>query len=272
MNNEQTDDLVRRAQVHAALGDVHRLRIVDLLATSDASSSELAAALEIPSNLLAHHLRTLEDAGLVTRRRSEGDGRRTYLSLNRHEAWLVSGAPTASALPAARRVVFVCTANTARSHLAAALWRQASPVAATSAGTHPGDRINPGALADRTTPPPRPPRRRTALPRRHPRRRRPRDHRVRPRPRGARRRRLGALVHPRPRAGREQGGVRGGARCPGRTSGLRGWRPRTRPRDPSLSLPPPRAAARVAAAVPAQTGSVTLSSRASCAMASCLIE
>lgn len=147
MNNEQTDDLVRRAQVHAALGDVHRLRIVDLLAASDASSSELAAALEIPSNLLAHHLRTLEDAGLVTRRRSEGDGRRTYLALNRHEAWLVSGAPTASALPAARRVVFVCTANTARSHLAAALWRQASPVAATCAGTHPGDRINPGALA-----------------------------------------------------------------------------------------------------------------------------
>ena len=44
-------------------------------------------------------------------------------------------------------MVFVCTANTARSHLAAALWRQASPVEATSAGTHPGDRINPGALA-----------------------------------------------------------------------------------------------------------------------------
>ena len=133
--------------MHAALGDVHRLQIVDLLATTDASSSEIGAATGLPSNLLAHHLNTLEDAGLVTRRRSEGDGRRSYLSLNRHEAWLVPDAPQADAIPAARRVVFVCTANTARSHLAAALWRQASPVKATSAGTHPGDRIHPGALA-----------------------------------------------------------------------------------------------------------------------------
>ncbi len=77
MNNEQTADLERRARVHAALGDVHRLQVVDLLATTDLSSSELGAALGIPSNLLAHHLRTLEDAGLLTRRRSEGDGRRT---------------------------------------------------------------------------------------------------------------------------------------------------------------------------------------------------
>ena len=147
MNNEQTAELVRRAHVHAALGDVHRLQIVDLLATTDASSSEIGAATGLPSNLLAHHHATLEDAGLVTRRRSEGDNRRSYLSLNRHEAWLVPDAPKAGAIPAARRVVFVCTANTARSHLAAALWRQASPVEATSAGTHPGDRINPGALA-----------------------------------------------------------------------------------------------------------------------------
>lgn len=147
MNSEQTELRERRAQVHAALGDVHRLQIVDLLATTDASSSEIGAATGLPSNLLAHHLNTLEDAGLVTRRRSEGDKRRSYLSLNRHEAWLVPDAPKADAIPAARRVVFVCTANTARSHLAAALWRRASPVAATSAGTHPGDRINPGALA-----------------------------------------------------------------------------------------------------------------------------
>ncbi len=55
--------------------------------------------------------------------------------------------PATQALPRARRVVFVCTANTARSHLAAALWRQASPVDATSGGTHPGDRIHPGARA-----------------------------------------------------------------------------------------------------------------------------
>lgn len=147
MNSEQIEVLGRRARVHAALGDVHRLQIADLLATSDLSSSELGAATELPSNLLAHHVKTLEDAGLVTRRRSEGDGRRTYLSLNRQESWLAPDARTGLPLPEPRRVVFVCTANTARSHLAAALWRQASPVAATSAGTHPGERVNPGALA-----------------------------------------------------------------------------------------------------------------------------
>jgi protein-tyrosine-phosphatase/DNA-binding HxlR family transcriptional regulator len=147
MNNEKTAELARRARVHAALGDVHRLQIVDLLATTDLSSSELGTAVGISSNLLAHHLRTLEEAGLVSRRRSEGDGRRTYLSLSRAGAALVTDPPATRALPRARRVVFVCTANTARSHLAAALWRQASPVAATSAGTHPGERIHPGAHA-----------------------------------------------------------------------------------------------------------------------------
>jgi protein-tyrosine-phosphatase len=43
-------------------------------------------------------------------------------------------------------VLFVCTANSARSHLAAALWRQASGIPAVSAGTHPGPAIDPGAI------------------------------------------------------------------------------------------------------------------------------
>jgi protein-tyrosine-phosphatase len=44
-------------------------------------------------------------------------------------------------------VVFVCTRNSARSQLAAALWNSTSPVPATSAGTHPAPEIHPGALA-----------------------------------------------------------------------------------------------------------------------------
>ena len=44
-------------------------------------------------------------------------------------------------------MLFVCTANSARSHLAAALWRRASTVPAVSAGTHPAAAIDPGAIA-----------------------------------------------------------------------------------------------------------------------------
>ena len=43
--------------------------------------------------------------------------------------------------------MFVCTANSARSQLAAATWNQLSTIPATSAGTHPGPRIHPRAIA-----------------------------------------------------------------------------------------------------------------------------
>ena len=143
MSVEQTSDVTARAAVHAALADPARLVITDALAEGDASPSELAAVLSMPSNLLAHHLRVLEQAGIVTRRRSEGDRRRAYLQL-------VPGALDSLSSPAVRkaqRVLFVCTANSARSHLAAALWRRASKVPAASAGTRPADAIEPGALA-----------------------------------------------------------------------------------------------------------------------------
>jgi protein-tyrosine-phosphatase len=45
------------------------------------------------------------------------------------------------------RVVFVCTENSARSQLAAALWSGESPVPVTSAGTHPAPAVHPGAVA-----------------------------------------------------------------------------------------------------------------------------
>ena len=143
MNSERTSELERRAILHAALADPARLQITDTLLTGDAAPSELAAMLAMPSNLLAHHLHVLEQAGIITRRRSEGDRRRTYLQL-------IPGALDSLAAPTARaalRVLFVCTANSARSHLAAALWRRASNVPAVSAGTHPAAAIDPGAIA-----------------------------------------------------------------------------------------------------------------------------
>ncbi len=41
----------------------------------------LASALEVPGNLLAHHLKVLEAAGVVTRSSSQNDRRRTYVHL-----------------------------------------------------------------------------------------------------------------------------------------------------------------------------------------------
>ena len=46
----------------------------------------------------------------------------------------------------ADRVLFVCTGNSARSQLAAALWNLRSEVQAESAGTHPAREVHPGAI------------------------------------------------------------------------------------------------------------------------------
>lgn len=142
MNTEQ-NSLERRAKWHAALADTARLAVIDELLLGDRSPSELQKLLELPSNLVAHHLKVLEDNGLVRRRRSEGDRRRTYLTLT--DASALDN--TLSTELMARRLVFVCSANSARSQLAAALWKTASDVPVTSAGTHPSERIAPGAQA-----------------------------------------------------------------------------------------------------------------------------
>jgi protein-tyrosine-phosphatase len=132
-----------RAAVHAALADPARLQIIDTLVAGDTSPSELSAMLAMPSNLVAHHLHVLERAGLLARRRSEGDRRRSYLRLIPGALDSLAGPPARTA----RRVLFVCTANSARSHLAAALWHRASDVPAVSAGTHPAAVIDAGAIA-----------------------------------------------------------------------------------------------------------------------------
>jgi protein-tyrosine-phosphatase/DNA-binding transcriptional ArsR family regulator len=140
----------RRAALHAALGEPVRLTIVDALASQDASPGELAALVGLNSNLLAHHLKVLDEAGVIRRVRSEGDRRRSYVSLRLDDpvVWAAAQAGLDPAGPTgAPRVVFVCTANSARSQLAAARWNAISPVPATSAGTHPAGRVHPRAAA-----------------------------------------------------------------------------------------------------------------------------
>ncbi|MCY4666718.1 MAG: helix-turn-helix domain-containing protein [Rhodococcus sp.] len=144
MNTEENPSLEQRASLYGALADPARLSIVDMLVLGDASPSELQRRLSISSNLLAHHIGVLERAGLVHRSRSEGDKRRTYLRL---EPAALDVLVSPSSRVTATRIVFVCTHNSARSQLAAALWNKQSCIPAASAGTHPAPRIHSGALA-----------------------------------------------------------------------------------------------------------------------------
>jgi protein-tyrosine-phosphatase len=150
MEANVAQDLDSRAAVFAALGEPVRLALVDRLVAGDVSPGELAADVGLATNLLAHHLRVLEDAGIIRRVRSEGDRRRSYvqLRLDHSTVWAaaISGRMP-NDLPAGSRVLFVCTANSARSQLAAAIWNQLSDTPAASAGTHPGPRIHPRAVA-----------------------------------------------------------------------------------------------------------------------------
>jgi protein-tyrosine-phosphatase len=142
-------DLGERARVHAALGDPARLAVVDALALGDLSPGDLARQLDLPSNLLAHHLRVLEQAHVIERHRSEGDRRRSYVRL-RADNPIVCALNFEPILDGGshgrERVVFVCTHNSARSQLAAAAWQQVSSVPVASAGTHPAARVHPGAV------------------------------------------------------------------------------------------------------------------------------
>jgi protein-tyrosine-phosphatase len=135
--------LAARAARHAALGDPARLELVDELCVSDRAPVELRRQLGMESNLLAHHLDVLERVGLIERSRSSGDGRRRYVHLLPEQ---LEGLGPARYIRAGA-ALFVCSANSARSQLAAALWRQTTGEPATSAGTHPADRVHPGALA-----------------------------------------------------------------------------------------------------------------------------
>lgn len=138
------DDLARRAALHAALGEPLRLAIVDELTSSDRSPSELAHRLAIPSNLLAHHLDVLATAGLVVRSPSAGDARRKYVRLLREP---LAGLRAPNGIDPDRPMLFVCTHNSARSQLAAALWTARTRRRASSAGTRPADRVHRGAVA-----------------------------------------------------------------------------------------------------------------------------
>lgn len=135
-------DAERRRRIHAALGDPIRFEIVERLRASDHSAQDLQRLVGVPSNLLAHHLDVLEAARLIRRVRSAGDKRRRYVQLI--PATMQGLVPSPSLEP--QPVLFVCTANSARSQLAAALWRKMVRAPAESAGTAPAATVHPMAV------------------------------------------------------------------------------------------------------------------------------
>ncbi|MBW3576360.1 MAG: helix-turn-helix domain-containing protein [Actinobacteria bacterium] len=124
------------------LGDEHRLAMVDALRLSDRTPTELQELTGLASNLLAFHLDALEEVGLIERHRSQGDGRRRYVSL-RHDT--LAGVLEVSRLRAGM-VLFVCTRNSARSQVASALWEARTGGRSMSAGTDPAPAVHPLAV------------------------------------------------------------------------------------------------------------------------------
>lgn len=137
-----TPGLEARAAVHAALGDPLRLAIVESLVLNDRSPSEIAQELGIATNLLAHHLGILRNAGCIREAVSAGDRRRRYIQLVSETLEHLFVAPATDL----GQVLFVCTHNSARSQIAAALYARATGTPALSAGTHPAARVNPSAV------------------------------------------------------------------------------------------------------------------------------
>ena len=67
-------------RVFRALGDPHRIRIIELLREKELSAGEILEAIDVVQSTLSHHMKTLADSGAVNAVRR---GKWTYYSLNK---------------------------------------------------------------------------------------------------------------------------------------------------------------------------------------------
>jgi ArsR family transcriptional regulator len=129
------------------LADDTRWKLLQALRHSDRQANELAAAYQLPNNLVSYHLGLLRQAGLVQTHRSDADARVLYYGLDLtalDRAYRQIGAalllPEAVITPASpATVVFLCTHNSARSQMAEGWLRHLSrgTLVARSAGVTP---------------------------------------------------------------------------------------------------------------------------------------
>ena len=86
MKPENENEVSEIVAVLKALSDPKRLRIFTELMNGDSCNGELKENLQLPPNLLSHHLRVLNEAGLINSRRDRIDGRWIYYSVDRDAA------------------------------------------------------------------------------------------------------------------------------------------------------------------------------------------